>query len=136
MIEAESQNESNRMRVDKWLWTVRQFKTRSLATEACDKGRIIIGDIAVKPSRIIKEGDEILVKRTGFTRRLKILKISPGRLSAKLVPEFCADLTPQSEIDAYKARLTRVTIFRDPGTGRPTKRDRRMLDDFFAPEED
>jgi ribosome-associated heat shock protein Hsp15 len=122
---------SNRMRIDKWLWAVRQYKTRTQATEACEKGRIIINDISVKPSRLIKEGDEILIKRTGLVRKLKVLKLSAGRLSAKLVPEYCTDLTPQSDIDAYRARLTRITIYRDPGTGRPTKQERRALDDFL-----
>jgi ribosome-associated heat shock protein Hsp15 len=125
----------NRMRVDKWLWTVRQYKSRSLATEACEKGRIIIADQDVKPSRLIKPGDIIEVKRTGLVRRLKVLQLTDNRLSAKLVPEYCEDLTPQSDIDAYKARLTRVTIYRDPGTGRPTKQERRALDEFFNPEE-
>ena len=123
--------DTTRMRIDKWLWAVRQYKTRSLATEACEKGRIIINDIAVKPSRLIKEGDEICIKRTGLTRRLKVLKLSMNRQSAKLVTDYFTDLTPADEIEAYKARLTRITIYRDPGTGRPTKRDRRTLDDFF-----
>jgi ribosome-associated heat shock protein Hsp15 len=118
-------------RVDKWLWTVRQYKTRSLATEACDKGKVIINDVEVKPSRHVKEGDEIFIKRTGLKVHLKVLKLTAGRLSAKLVPEYCQELTPQSEIDAYKARMVKMTIYRDPGTGRPTKKDRRVLDDFF-----
>ena len=121
----------NRMRIDKWLWAVRQYKTRSLATEACEKGRILINEQTVKPSRLINEGNEINIKRTGLTRRIKVLKLTMNRLSAKLVSEYFTDLTPISEIEAYKARLTRVTIYRDPGTGRPTKRDRRTLDDFF-----
>ena len=119
------------MRIDKWLWAVRQYKTRTLATEACEKGRILINDQTVKPSRLIHEGDEINIKRTGLTRKLKVIKLTINRLNAKLVPEFCTDLTPISEIEAYKARLTKITIYRDPGTGRPTKRDRRTLDDFF-----
>ena len=119
------------MRIDKWLWAVRQYKTRTLATEACEKGRILINDQSVKPSRLISEGNEISIKRTGLTRKLKVLKLTANRLGAKLVSEYLSDLTPVSEIEAYKARLTRMTIFRDPGTGRPTKRDRRVLDDFF-----
>jgi ribosome-associated heat shock protein Hsp15 len=124
------------MRIDKWLWAVRQYKTRTQATEACEKGRILILDQAVKPSRLIKEGDIISIKRTGLMRQLKVLKLSMNRLGAKLIEEYYQDLTPQSEIDAYKARLTRVTIYRDPGTGRPTKRDRRTLDDFLNPEDE
>jgi ribosome-associated heat shock protein Hsp15 len=126
----------NKIRIDKWLWAVRQFKTRTLATEACEKGRIEVLEQTVKPSRNIKVGDIIHIKRTGLTRILKVLQLTSNRLNAKLVPEYCADLTPQSEIDAYKARLTRMTIFKDPGTGRPTKRDRRVLDDFLNPEEE
>lgn len=120
-----------KMRIDKWLWTVRQYKTRALATEACERGRVIIQDVEVKPSRLIKEGDEISIKRTGFTRRLKVLKLTTGRISAKLVTAFVEDLTPKEEIESYKARLKTISIFRDPGTGRPTKRDRRVLDDFL-----
>ena len=119
------------MRIDKWLWAVRQYKTRTLATEACEKGRILINEQTVKPSRLINEGDEISIKRTGLTRRLKVLKLTMNRLNAKLVSEYYSDLTPISEIEAYKARLIKITIYREPGTGRPTKRDRRTLDDFF-----
>lgn len=124
-------SQDKRVRVDKWLWAVRQYKTRSQATEACDQGRISILDQSVKPSRLIKAGDEIHIRRTGLTRRLKVLQVTENRLNAKLVPEFIQDLTPQEEIDAYKARATRITIYREPGTGRPTKRERRTLDDFF-----
>jgi ribosome-associated heat shock protein Hsp15 len=129
------EQDHHKMRIDKWLWTVRQYKSRSLATEACEKGRIVMNDIAVKPSRLIREGDDIFIKRTGLTRHLKVLKLSQSRLNAKLVHEYYTELTPQADIDAYKARLTRVTIFRDPGTGRPTKQERRALDDFLNPEE-
>ncbi len=123
-----------RIRVDKWLWAMRFYKTRSQATEACDQNRIIILGIPVKPSRLVKEGDEISIKRTGLTRIIKVLRLSENRLSAKLVVDYYIDLTPPEEIENYKARSARVTIFRDPGTGRPTKRDRRMLDDFFSDE--
>jgi ribosome-associated heat shock protein Hsp15 len=124
-----------RMRVDKWLWTMRLFKTRTQATEACDQNKIIVLDKPVKPSRMIKEGEEIRIKRTGITRIIKVLKLTENRLSAKLVADYYLDLTPAEEIESYKARMARVTTYRDPGTGRPTKRDRRMLDDFFSSEE-
>ena len=123
--------QETKMRVDKWLWAVRQYKTRTLATHACDQGKILIDDISVKASRLIKIGDEVCIKRTGLLRRLKVLQIPSSRQNAKLVPDYCTDLTPLSEIEAYRARLTKMTIFREPGTGRPTKRDRRALDDFF-----
>jgi len=119
------------MRVDKWLWAVRQFKTRTLASEACEKGKILIGEQAVKASRLVKEGDEVKIKRTGLARHIKILKLSNNRLGPKLISEYFEELTPKEEIEAYKARLTKITMYREPGTGRPTKRDRRVLDDFF-----
>ncbi len=124
--------ELSRMRVDKWLWVTRIFKTRTQASEACNTNRILIGDQAVKASRLIKENDELQIKRTGLTRTIKILKLIENRLPAKLVAEYYTDLTPPEEIESYLARTKKMTIFRDPGTGRPTKRDRRMLDDFFT----
>ncbi len=129
--------ETNRIRIDKWLWAVRQYKTRSLATHACDQGKIHILDQPVKPSRLVKEGDVISIKRTGLTRKLKVLKITENRLSPKLVIEYMTDLTPIEELDAYKARITKMSQYRDPGAGRPTKRERRHLDDFLDhPEEE
>lgn len=93
-----------------------------------------MNEIPVKASRMIKEGDDIFIKRTGLLCHFKVLKIPKSRLSAKLVSEYCQDLTPPEELEAYKARLVKMTIYRDPGTGRPTKKDRRMLDDFFGEE--
>ncbi len=124
-----------KMRIDKWLWAVRLFKTRSQASEACNQNKIILPDQPVKPSRLVKEGDEIKIKRTGLTSIIKILKLTENRLSAKLVSEYYLDLTPTEEIENYKSRISKINSFRDPGTGRPTKRDRRMLDDFFSPED-
>jgi ribosome-associated heat shock protein Hsp15 len=124
--------EPSKMRIDKWLWAVRLFKTRSQATEACNENKIIIRDIPVKASRLVKESDEINIKRTGLTRTIKVLRLTESRLSAKLVEGYCLDLTSKEEIDNYKARTSNVTTYRDPGSGRPTKRDRRMLDDFFS----
>ncbi|HNP48299.1 MAG TPA: RNA-binding S4 domain-containing protein [Bacteroidia bacterium] len=120
------------VRIDKWLWAVRQYKTRSLATTACEQGKIIIQGQSVKPSRHIKVGDEIILKRTGLIRTLKVLQLTNNRLNAKLVPEYMQDLTPPEDIAAFLSRSKRVTIFRDPGTGRPTKRERRDLDEFMG----
>jgi len=121
-----------KMRIDKWLWAARLFKTRSQASEACDQNKIVVMDHPVKPSRLVKEGDELKIKRTGLTRTIRVLKLTENRLPAKLVADYYTDLTPPEEIENYKARISKVTIYRDPGTGRPTKRDRRMLDDFFS----
>lgn len=125
------ENEDGKVRLDKWLWSVRMYKTRSLATTACEQGKILVNDQQAKPSRAIKLNDIIQVKRTGLTRTLKVLQISSNRMAAKLVPEYCEDLTPLADIEAYKSRISRISIFRDPGTGRPTKQERRALDDFF-----
>jgi ribosome-associated heat shock protein Hsp15 len=127
---------TGRIRIDKWLWAVRLFKTRSQATAACDQGKIMVGEQTVKASRLIKVGDHVSIKRTGITIRLEVLQAIEKRVGAKLVPEICKDLTPQEEIEAFRARATRMTIFRDPGTGRPTKKERRALDDFFNPFEE
>jgi ribosome-associated heat shock protein Hsp15 len=117
-------------RVDKWLWNVRQFKTRSQATDACRKGRVFVGDTAVKPSRILKPGDIVEVKKPPVLYRFKVLAVPSSRLSAKLVPEYLEDLTPHQEV--IKLDLMRVDISgqRDRGTGRPTKKERRLLDDW------
>jgi ribosome-associated heat shock protein Hsp15 len=125
------EKDDNKLRIDKYLWAVRQFKTRSIATTACDQGKILINDQPAKASRIVRLGDNISVKRTGLTRTLKVLQLTANRLPAKLVPEYCEDLTPLAEIEAFKSRIARSGIYRDPGTGRPTKFDRRALDDFF-----
>lgn len=116
------------IRIDKWLWDVRLYKTRSQAADACHKGRVTIGDMTVKASRPIKVGEVVEVKKNPVVYRYKILGIPKSRVSAKFVPEYLEDLTPEQEI--LKIDLMRADINgrRDPGTGRPTKRDRRMLD--------
>ena len=81
---------------------------------------------------MIKVDDEIQIKRTGLIRIIKVLKLTENRLSAKLVADYYADITPKEEIENYKARIAKANMYRDAGTGRPTKRDRRMLDDFFS----
>lgn len=124
-------NTSAALRIDKWLWAIRIYKSRSLATEQCNQGRISINGTMVKASRLIKVGNVIQITRSGFARSIEVLKLSDKRLSAKLVPEFMLEHTPQCEIDAYKTRIAKASIFRTPGSGRPTKRERRDLDDFL-----
>lgn len=114
-------------RADKFLWNVRLFKTRAQAAEACKKGRITIGGIPVKPSRLIKEGDIIEVKKNPVLYSYKISALPKSRVTAKLVPDFLHDITPQEELD----KLTMTDSFfivRDRGAGRPTKKERRLLD--------
>lgn len=123
-------------RIDKWLWDVRIFKTRSQAADACHKGHIIIGDVAVKASRTIKAGEIVEVKKNPILYRYKILGIPSSRISAKLVPDYIEDQTPEQEI--LKIDLMRADIngHRDRGAGRPTKRDRRMLDIWMNGDDD
>lgn len=123
--------ELSQVRIDKWLWAVRVFKTRSQATHACDQGKVLIQEQPVKPSRLVRPGDIVAVKYTGLVRRLEVIQAIEKRVGAKLVPEVCKDITPPDEIEAFRTRAARITIYRDPGTGRPTKKERRALDDFF-----
>ncbi|MDE7116285.1 MAG: RNA-binding S4 domain-containing protein [Muribaculaceae bacterium] len=117
-------------RVDKWLWAMRVFKTRTIATEACKKGRVSIGGVAVKPSRCIKEGDVIDVRKPPITYSFRVLKITGNRLGAKLVPEYLENVTAPEQYELLE--MTRISGFVDrrKGLGRPTKRDSRELSRF------
>ena len=116
------------VRIDKWLWAVRLFKTRSQATEACKSGKVRLDTQIVKPSHDVKPGDEISVNQHSVTRTVKVLQLLENRVGAPLVQLYMQDLTPDSEFS--KARLMREMNFeyRDPGTGRPTKRQRREIE--------
>ena len=118
------------IRIDKWLWAVRVFKTRSMATEACKKGRIFIDDIAVKPSRILKIGDVVKVRKSPVTYSYKVLQLAEKRMGAKLVDDFRKDITPKEELEILEIQKNMSWFQRDRGTGRPTKKERRDLDDF------
>lgn len=117
-------------RVDKWLWSMRVFKTRTIATDACKKGRVSMGGAVLKPSRIVKPGDIIDVRKPPITYTFKVLAIPPGRLGAKLVPEYLENMTSQSQYELLE--MTRISGFVDrrKGLGRPTKRDAREMASF------
>ena len=119
------------VRVDKWLWAVRVFKTRSQASEACRKGHVSIGELPVKPSRIIHQGEILKVKKSPITRSFKILSLVEKRMSAKLIVDFVEDVTPPEELELLEMQKNMKWINRERGTGRPTKKDRRELEDFF-----
>jgi ribosome-associated heat shock protein Hsp15 len=119
------------VRIDKWLWAVRIYKTRSKATEACKKGRIIMDDLPVKPSREIVPGDIIQVKKAPVTRQYKVLALAEKRMSAKLTDDYVEDITPAEELELLETQKQMKWFNRKPGTGRPTKKERRKLDDFF-----
>ena len=120
----------SKVRIDKWLFAMRLFKTRSLAVEFCDRERVAVGDQVVKPSRLLKEGDEITLSRTGFKQVFKVLKLTDKRLSAKLVAEYYLNITTQEDLDKMELLKAQKVFSRDKGTGRPTKRERRDLDEF------
>lgn len=120
----------NEVRIDKWLWAVRLFKTRSIAIEACKKGRVSIKGMPIKPSRMIKVGDVIEIRRAPITYSFEVLDLTERRMGAKLVPQYMRDVTPPSQMEILE--LSKMTGFVDRarGTGRPTKKDRRELEQF------
>ena len=117
-------------RIDKWLWAMRVFKTRTVATDACKKGRVTMDGAAVKPSRTVKEGDVIDVKKPPITYTFRVKALSQNRLGARLVPDYLENITPQSHYDLLE--MTRISGFVDrrKGLGRPTKREGRELSRF------
>ncbi|WP_439181806.1 RNA-binding S4 domain-containing protein [Carboxylicivirga taeanensis] len=116
------------VRIDKYLWAVRLFKTRSLATEACKKGRVSINNMPVKSSRMIKMGDEIDIRVPPITRRFKVLDTSEKRMGAKLTPDFIKDITPPEQLEMLELARLASNANRARGLGRPTKKDRRDLE--------
>ena len=115
------------IRVDKWLWAVRLFKTRNQATEACKKGRVLIREQPVKPSRVLRINDIIQVKRPPIVYSYRVTGLLSKRLSARLVRDYIEDITPEEELSKLKVRET-FFISRDKGSGRPTKKERRIMD--------
>lgn len=120
----------NEVRVDKWLWAMRVFKARTVATEACKKGRVYVGDVPVKPSRTIKVGDVVNVRKPPVTYSFKVLALTQNRLGAKLVPDYMENITPKSELDLLEIVKISGFIDRRKGLGRPTKREGRELAQF------
>lgn len=117
-------------RIDKWLWAVRIFKTRTIATEACKKGRVMVNDTAVKPSRVIKVDDIIKVRKPPVTYSFRVKALTANRLGAKLVPDYMENITPKSELDLLDVVKINGFIDRRKGLGRPTKREGRELSRF------
>lgn len=120
-------------RIDKWLWAARVFKTRTVAAEACKKGRVTLGGIAVKPSRIIHLGDVVEVRKPPITYSFKVLQAIENRVGAKLVPEVMENVTPVSQYELLEMSRISGFVDRAKGTGRPTKKDRRSLDEITSP---
>jgi ribosome-associated heat shock protein Hsp15 len=120
------------VRIDKWLWAVRLYKTRTLAAEACRAGHVRLEDHPIKASREIRPGDLLHVRTGGLTRQVKVRAVLENRIGAALVPEYLEDLTPPEEIARAREAARGTGPRREPGTGRPTKRDRRLLEAFLT----
>lgn len=116
------------IRIDKFLWSVRIFKTRSIASDECRKGRIIINDVQVKPSRVVIKNEIIKVKKPPVVYSYRVIEPIENRVGAKLVEGFIEDITPEEEKIKLDLTKTGGTIYRDKGTGRPTKKERRLID--------
>ncbi len=120
----------NEVRIDKWMWAVRIFKTRTVALDACKKGRVLIDNVSVKPSRMIRVGDVVQVRKPPVTFSFKVLGLSDKRMGAKLVPQFMENVTPPEQYEILELNKISGFVYRQRGTGRPTKKERRDLDQF------
>ena len=123
----------NEARIDKWLWAARIFKTRTIAADACKNGRVAVNDVNVKPSRMVKVGDKISVRKPPVTYSFKILKTIEQRVGAKLLPEIYENVTPPDQYELLEMNRISGFVNRQRGTGRPTKKERRALDEFVGP---
>ena len=119
-------------RVDKFLWAIRAFKTRSEATDACKGGRVKLGGVNAKPSKEVKPGDVIQVRKGSITFTYKVLMPLEHRVGAKLVPDYALNLTPEAELEKLRAPVETFFVTRDRGAGRPTKKDRREIEDAWG----
>lgn len=120
------------VRIDKFLWAIRAFKTRSEAAEACKGNRVKVNDADAKPSRDVKVGDVITVRKAAVYYKWKVLGLIENRVGAQLVPQYAENQTPQEELDKLKAPVETFFVKRDRGTGRPTKKDRRTIDAMWG----
>lgn len=126
----------NEVRIDKWMWATRIFKTRTIAAEACKKNRIMINGVNIKPSRMIKVGDIIQVRKPPVTYSFKVLALSERRMGAKLVVDYLENVTPAEQYEILEMNRISGFVDRAKGLGRPTKKDRRELEQFADPDND
>ncbi|AZB08613.1 RNA-binding S4 domain-containing protein [Chryseobacterium sp. G0162] len=120
------------MRIDKFLWSIRFYKTRSIAAEEIKKNRVSIGTSAVKSSKEVKEGDVIKIRKNQIDYKIKVLQIPKSRIGAKLVPLHIQDVTDKEQYELLKLRKMSQDYYRNKGEGRPTKKDRRDMDDYVG----
>ena len=124
---------SDEARIDKWLWASRIFKTRTIAADACKNGRVMVNDVLVKPSRMVKVGDVISVRKPPVTYSFRILKTIEQRVGAKLLPDIYENITTPDQYELLEMNRISGFVDRARGTGRPTKKDRRAMDAFVGP---
>ena len=120
------------VRVDKYLFAMRIYKTRSIAADACKAGRVTRNGVPLKPSRTFSIGNKFSVRKGPITYTYEILRLSENRLGAKLVPEYLRDITPPDQLELLELSRLSAQAYRDRGTGRPTKKDRRDIEQFIA----
>ena len=122
----------NDPRLDKWLWSVRVFKTRPESTEACRAGKVTIGELEAKPGRDVHVGETITVRIGVITRTVRVVDLPKSRVGAKLVPQFMTDLTPPAEYERARQAGIEHMLARERGRGRPTKKERRDMSGLFG----
>jgi ribosome-associated heat shock protein Hsp15 len=127
---------AEKLRIDKYLWAIRAFKTRSMATEACKAGRVKLSGQSIKPSHLVKVGETYTVQKGIERRVIKVTGLLERRVDAKTAVTFYEDLTPAEETQRFKSQFHSPVLQRDRGTGRPTKRDRREIDGLLDGDDD
>ncbi len=123
-------------RIDKWLWAVRIFKTRTIAAEACKKGRISINGTVIKPSKAVRDGDTVQVRKAPVTYTFRVIQAIENRVGAKLVPEMMENITPPDQYEILEMSRIGGFVKRAAGLGRPTKKDRRDIVGFMSADSD
>lgn len=124
------------MRIDKFLWSVRFYKTRSISADEIKKNRVSIGDQVLKSSKEVKVGDVIKIRKNQIDYKIKVLQIPKSRIGAKLVPLYVADITDKEQYEIFAMRRSEQNYYRIKGEGRPTKKDRRELEDYIISDND
>lgn len=121
-----------KMRIDKWVWSVRLYKSRTIAADACKSGKIRLNGMVAKPSAMLGEGDKLEIKKNGFNLEFKVKKLLKSRVGAPIAVECYENTTPEEELNKYKDWFVGKAVpeMRDRGAGRPTKKERRDIDDF------
>lgn len=120
------------LRIDKYLWSIRVYKTRTDATDACKGGKVRVNGADIKPSKGVKVGDVITARKGAVVYTYKVLELVDKRQGAKLVPRYAENLTPQEELNKLRAPVETFFLKRDRGAGRPTKKDRRQMEDLWT----